>query len=56
MIPNFYIFKVQKNIVKKCESDGNIFVDVAVKHGAVECSLVHYISVQCSVIQCSISL
>ena len=40
----------------KVESDCNICVDVAGQQGVVQCSLVHYISVQCSVIQCSISI
>ena len=52
---NTFIFlKVQKKLIYKGESDGNIGVDVAVQHGAVQCSLVHYISVWCSVLQCSI--
>ena len=48
------MFNVQKKFIKKGESHGNICVDFAVQHGAVHCSLLHYISVQCSVIQCSI--
>ena len=42
------MLKVQKKFIQKGEIDGNICIDVTVQRGAVQCSLVHYIKVQCS--------
>ena len=38
----------QKNLIWKGENYGNICIDVAVQRGAVQCSLMHCIAVQCS--------
>ena len=51
MKQNFWTLKVQNKLIQKGESDGGIGIDVKVQSGAVQYSAVHYISVQCSVVQ-----